>query len=192
MANLSFIWQYIKKPGTTGAILPSSKYLAAKMVAEIDFERAKCIVEYGPGTGVFTQKLLEKRRKNTTIILIERNENFCATLREKYANEKNFHIIEDSAENTGEHLQKHGFTQADFIISGLPFASLPKEVSANILTQTVKFLNPKGRFITFQYTLFKKKIFSQLFAHIDITREFRNVPPAYVLSCYGGDSNAIS
>ncbi len=38
------------------------------------------------------------------------------------------HIIRDSAEHMREYLDKHGIVQADYIISGLPFASLPAYV----------------------------------------------------------------
>jgi phospholipid N-methyltransferase len=182
MANLKFIWEYITQPRTTGAILPSSRFLARKMVEGIDFSAAKCIVEYGPGTGVFTEKILRGRVGDTALFLIERNENFCQMLREKYANQPNLHIIEDSAENIGTHLAAHGFSHACYIISGLPFASLSPQISENILAQTQKFLAPNGSFITFQYTLFKKKIFARHFPHLTIKREFRNVPPAYVLT----------
>lgn len=61
MEILSFIKQYIVRPRITGAILPSSKSLALRMIEDIDFENAECIIEYGPGTGVFTQKLIIKR-----------------------------------------------------------------------------------------------------------------------------------
>ena len=182
MTSLKFILQYALKPRTTGAILPSSRFLARKMIAEIDFAAAKCIAEFGPGTGVFTDKILEERRENTVLILIERNEDFCRILREKYESKSNVHIIEDSAENIGKHLAAHGFEHADYIVSGLPFASLPPKVSENILTQTGKFLAPHGSFITFQYTLFKKKIFARHFSKLSVRRELRNIPPAYVLT----------
>jgi phospholipid N-methyltransferase len=182
MANLSFILQYILKPRTTGAILPSSRFLARKMVANINFDAARCVVEYGPGTGVFTEKILSARQDDTVIILIERNESFCEMLREKFKDEKNFFIYGDSAENIGAHLGTHGFEKADYIVSGLPFASLPQEISESILTQTKKFLSSNGAFITFQYTLFKKKIFLRHFSNVKIKHELRNVPPAYVLT----------
>lgn len=183
MKSFSFIWQYFTKPRTTGAILPSSRFLARKMVAEIDFSAARCIVEYGPGTGVFTEKMLAARRDGTELILIERNSNFCEMLRKKFAGVENLHIFEDSAENIGACLNSRGFAQACFIISGLPFASLPPEVSERILAQTREFLAENGAFITFQYTLLKKKFFLKFFPRISLTREIRNVPPAYVLRC---------
>ncbi|MCL1863123.1 MAG: SAM-dependent methyltransferase [Defluviitaleaceae bacterium] len=191
MANLKFILQYILKPRATGAILPSSRFLARKMVEGIDFANVNCIVEYGPGTGVFTEKVLAARRKNTTILLLERNIDFCQILNAKYKNEKDLHIINDSAENIGKYLSEYGLGQADYIISGLPFASLTQEVSRNILEQTVKFLSHKGCFITFQYTLLKMDFFLQFFSAYTKKREMRNIPPAYVLA-FRRASNEIS
>ncbi len=49
-----FLLEYIKNPSKVGAIAPSSRYLADGMIQSIDFNSAECIVEYGPGTGVFT------------------------------------------------------------------------------------------------------------------------------------------
>lgn len=51
-----FLLEYIKNPRYIGAVAPSGKQLASKMISEIDFEKAKCIIEYGPGTGAFTEK----------------------------------------------------------------------------------------------------------------------------------------
>ena len=180
--TFGFILQYILKPRSTGAILPSSKYLARKMVENINFNDARCIVEYGPGTGVFTKRILQCRKDETVVILIERNENFYNVLTEKYKDVLNLHILNDTAKNIGKHLSVHGFSHADYIISGLPFASLPNEISESILLQTQKFLAPNGFFITFQYTLFKKRIFEKFFTANNIKHEMRNVPPAYVLT----------
>lgn len=58
-----FIKQYIKNPKFVGAIAPSSKKLAAAMMQPIDFEKAKCIVEFGPGTGVFTEEIMRRKKK---------------------------------------------------------------------------------------------------------------------------------
>lgn len=60
MKGLLFLFQYIVNPRTVGAILPSSRFLGDKMVKRINFAKAKYIIEYGPGTGVFTEELLEK------------------------------------------------------------------------------------------------------------------------------------
>jgi len=183
MNSLTFLLQYIFKPRTVGAVLPSSKYLAKKMLASVNFNAAKCIVEYGAGTGVFTKRILEKRHPGTVVIVFEKNEAFCQNLTNKYGAEPNVYIINESAENIGQHLEKCGLEYADYIVSGLPFASLPTEVSENILNQTKKFLSTSGTFITFQYSLLKIEFIRRFFDKIETERELRNIPPAYVLRC---------
>ena len=183
MEILSFLKQYITKPRTVGAILPSSKYLAGKMIENINFNSASCIVEYGSGTGVFTEKIIKRRKKDTMILLFESNQEFCNLLKEKYKDEPNLYIIDDSAEYIDKYLKKYDILWIDYIVSGLPFASLPNKVSSNILEETQKHLNENGKFITFQYTLLKKDFISKYFNEMSIKREIRNVPPAYVFCC---------
>jgi len=183
MSGLSFLKEYITKPRTVGAIWPSSKYLAKKMMANVDFATAKYIVEYGPGTGVFTDKILQARNPETIVLLIENNQEFHSQLVEKYKTHPNLHIELGSAANLETYLEEHSIPHADYIISGLPFASLPQDISTQILAETKKHLAPEGRFITFQYTLLKKGFFEEYFNKIEIKRELRNIPPAYVLSC---------
>jgi phospholipid N-methyltransferase len=170
-------------PKFIGAILPSSKYLAHKMVEGIDFTQAKYIVEYGPGTGVFTEMLMKNRKKDTVILLLEYNLEFYKLLKEKYKNEQNLYIINDSAEYLDKYLIKYNIPWLDYIVSGLPFASLPQNVSSAILDKTRKYLKKGGKFITFQYTLLKKSFILQYFGDICIKREFLNIPPAYVFCC---------
>ncbi|BCZ46203.1 SAM-dependent methyltransferase [Clostridium gelidum] len=181
--EISFILQYIKKPRTVGAILPSSRYLANKMMENIDFKQAKCIIEYGPGTGVFTEKLLQNRDKSTIIMLFEYNQKFCSLLKDKFKHEENLFIINDSSENVDKYLIKHQIESVDYVVSGLPFASLPQQVSDEILKKTKSILKKDGKFITFQYTLLKVGFIKKYFRYIDLKREFRNMPPAYVLNC---------
>ena len=92
-------------------------------------------------------------------------------------------VINDTAEQVGKYLNMYSFQKADYILSGLPFASLPADVSKNILEETQKHLAIGGKFITFQYTLLRKDFIARHFCDVSISREFRNVPPAYVLCC---------
>ncbi|MCL2674144.1 MAG: methyltransferase [Defluviitaleaceae bacterium] len=183
MDGLSFIKQYRSTPGAVGAVLPSSKYLADKMIHNIGFDNAQCIVEYGPGTGVITDEILKHRKPDTVVLLFENNVEFYKLLSEKYSDEVNLHIVNDSAEHIGKYLQQYNIECADYIISGLPFTSLPKKVSLEILAQTKKYLKPGGSFTTFQYTMLKRDFIGQFFDSITIERELRNIPPAYVLCC---------
>lgn len=184
MKVISFLIEYFKSPRTVGAVAPSSEKLAEKMVSDIDFENAKCIVEYGPGTGVFTDKLLERKKQDTILLLLEYNKEFCKRLEEKCNRYDNIIVINDSAENVDEHLAKYNIEKVDYVVSGLPFASLPKNVSNKILEKTRSILKSDGLFITFQYTLLKKEFITVYFKKIDMERVLFNVPPAYVFRCY--------
>lgn len=183
MEWISFIREYMRMPRFVGAIVPSSKYLANKMIENIDFRQARYIVEYGPGTGVFTDMLLSHRKPETVILLVEYNQEFYDILKSKYRHEPNMHIIHDSAEHIDKYLIRHGITKVDYFVSGLPFASLPESVSSAILSKTRQYLQQDGKFITFQYTLLKKDLMKQFFGNIKVKREVRNLPPAYVFCC---------
>jgi phospholipid N-methyltransferase len=178
-----FLMEYLKSPRTVGAVAPSSKRLAEKMADDIDYNNAKCIVEYGPGTGVFTERLMRKIRKHTLLILIEYNEEFCKKLEERYSDYDNVVVINDSAENIDKHLKKYSIKEVDYVVSGLPFASLPKSMSNKILNKTKIILKKNGLFITFQYTLLKKGYIGSYFRDITLERVVLNLPPAYVLKC---------
>ncbi|WP_040949430.1 class I SAM-dependent methyltransferase [Gorillibacterium massiliense] len=183
MELFSFIKEYVTNPRAVGAVLPSSKYLAKKMIGQIDFKNASYIIEYGPGTGVITEQLLKNRREGTIIILFESNLRFFNLLKQKYQHEPEFHLINDSAENLEEYMISLNIPWLDYIVSGLPIASLHQQVSFNILTLTKRHLRQGGKFITFQYTLLKKDLIGKYFRKVEIQRELRNIPPAYIFSC---------
>ncbi|MCY6959946.1 class I SAM-dependent methyltransferase [Clostridium brassicae] len=181
--KICFIKEYILNWKVIGAISPSSKKLAYKMVENIDFQTAKNIVEYGPGTGVFTEELVNRKRKGTKLFVIEYNLKFYNILKEKYGHIEDVYIINDSAEKIDIHLNKYEVYKIDYIVSGLPFASLEKATSINILKKSNELLKENGKFITFQYTLLKKDFINKFFFNIETSRVMKNLPPAYVLSC---------
>ncbi len=71
----------------------------------------------------------------------------------------------------------------DYVLSGLPFTSLPKEVSSRILNNVMESLRENGKFITFQYSLVKKGFIEAFFPDIQLKKVWFNFPPAYVFSC---------
>ncbi|WP_434310737.1 class I SAM-dependent methyltransferase [Hominifimenecus sp. rT4P-3] len=176
-----FFIQYLKNPRSIGAVAPSGRFLAQKMMEPIEFSRAKCIVEYGPGTGVFTRELIKRKKRETILILIEYNLTFYQKLKTEFGGREDVHIINGSAENVREYIGQHGILTADYIVSGLPFASLPTKMSEKILKETQNAIGERGRFLTFQYTMLKRKFFEQYFHMADCLLEFWNLPPAYVM-----------
>lgn len=178
---IQFIKQFIKHPTKVGAILPSSGYLARRMVEDIDFYSCKNIVEYGPGTGVFTREIIRKKHLDTKFLIIEQNVEFYNLLVNQYGQLPNVFLVNGSVEEVEMYLRKYHMPSVDVIISGIPFTSLPKKVTNIILSKTTKILTKEGRFITFQYSLVKKHIFEKFFKITECKKERINIPPAYVL-----------
>ena len=173
--------EFLKHPRRIGAIAPSGRHLSAGMMTPIDFASANVIVEFGPGTGSFTRELAARKRPDTALILIEQNQSFCEQLRASFDGLPNLFIVHGNAENVGRYLEARGFRGADYIVSGLPFTSLPEAVSDRILNAAKPALGQEGKFITFQYSLVKKKFLEQYFQITDCRKVIRNLPPAYVL-----------
>ncbi|SNC60482.1 Phospholipid N-methyltransferase [Hymenobacter gelipurpurascens] len=177
----SFLEEFFRNPATVGSLVPSSQALTDKVLEPIDFATAHCIVEYGPGTGVFTDVLMRRRKAGTAIVLIEVNRRFYQLLHQRYAGHADVHIVHGSADRTGEYLQKLGLPQPDYVVCGLPFSSLPRRLGWRILEHTKNLLTPSGKLILFQYSLRNKKLFGKFFEQFAETRVLQNVPPAYVL-----------
>ncbi|MFC7670339.1 class I SAM-dependent methyltransferase [Hymenobacter humi] len=164
-----------------GSLVPSSQELTDKVMEPIDFATAQCIVEYGPGTGVFTDVIIQRRRAETVVLLVELNEEFCKLLKERYAGQPNVHVVLGSADKTGEYLQEINAPQAEYVVCGLPFTSLPLRLDYRILEHTRDVLPPDGKLILFQYSLQNTKLFERFFRLESQTHVLLNLPPAHVL-----------
>lgn len=179
---MNFFLEYCKHPFTIGAVAPSSRHLAVKMLEPVDFNTCKCIVEYGPGTGVFTREVIRRKKDETVFLIIEQNQEFYKNLLAEFGDCKNVILCHGDAAKIKMYLKKYKIEHVDAIISGLPFASLPKDVSTKIFLETQDVIRNCGKFITFQYTMLKKGMFLQYFDIRKTTFELRNFPPAFVLT----------
>ena len=179
--KIEFIYQFLNKPKTVGAITPSSKHLTKKILSFVDFKKEGLVLlEYGPGTGPFTSEIIKYLKPTDQLIVIELNPKFATDLKEKFKDYKNVKIHEDCVANTQKILDKEGIKQVDYIISGIPFSSLPKDVTEDILINTKSIMSNTTLFLTFQYSKFKKESFEKYFEIIDVKFVFRNIPSAFV------------
>ena len=175
-----FLWEYLKHPFRVGAVAPSGKALARKMMEPVDFGRAEVLVEYGPGTGSFTRELLARKRPETLLILIEQNETFFRELYDRYHGRDNTLVLCGSAEAADTLVREQGAEGADAVVSGLPFTSLPGEVTLRVFEATRRLIGEEGIFVTFQYSRVKQSLFSRHFRIKKVLKEKRNLPPAHV------------
>ena len=79
----NFIKQFIKNKKMVGAVSPSSRFLGEKMLCNIDFSKEKIIVELGPGTGVFTDMIINRMAPDAKLLVFELNDNFFESLNER-------------------------------------------------------------------------------------------------------------
>jgi phospholipid N-methyltransferase len=96
----NFIGQFLLNKKMIGSMVPSSRFLAKKMLENINFKEAKVIVELGPGTGVFTDRLLELMHPESTLLIFELNDTFYNQLANRI-HDPRVHLIHDSAERLG-------------------------------------------------------------------------------------------
>ncbi|MFH1641642.1 MAG: ribosomal RNA adenine dimethylase domain-containing protein [Nanoarchaeota archaeon] len=176
-------------PKITGAIAPSGEKLA-NLITEIpNLENAKVVIEFGPGTGVFTEKILKKIPQSAFYFGLELNPLFVKeTLKRCPA----ALIYQDSAEKAGTYLKMHGLNNCDCIISGLPWGIFNKDLQDSILKAVIDVLRPGGEFLTFSYVnasrLPSSKRFKQLiYTKFNIVKTskivWKNIPPAFVYHC---------
>lgn len=165
-----------------GAMSPSSPFLAKKMLESIDFKKTKVIVELGPGTGVFTKKMVELMAEDAILLVFELNDSFMQLL-EKTIDDKRVHLIHDSAENITTYLKKYGFDKADVILSSLPLANFPSDLKMRILTESKSVMHEDSLYVQFQYSLNAKKVIKEIFRTVAITFTPVNFPPAFVYTC---------
>jgi len=166
-----------------GAVSPSSKFLMRKMLANINFKEANVIVEYGPGTGVFTREIVKRMKPTCTLIIFELHEDFFKQLEDEF-NDNPFIIIKnESAENIGKVVEEKNLGTADFVISSLPLANFPAELIQSILKNTTRHLAHGGKYVQFQYSLTSKKRLQEHFNSVQINFTARNIPPAFIYTC---------
>jgi phosphatidylethanolamine/phosphatidyl-N-methylethanolamine N-methyltransferase len=180
--NLNFFKEFLKQRRVVGAISPSSKFLAKRMVASIDFNKARVIVEFGAGTGIFTKEILKHMHPEAKLLVFETQASFCELIKSEISDNRML-LINDSAEKVGEYLNQSGFEKADHIVSSLPFTVIPTQIKMGILNQSVKFLNTKGSFIQFQYSLNAHKLLKSKFKNVKLDFTPMNIPPAFIYRC---------
>ena len=80
-----FIKQFIRHPRKTGAIAASSKHLARAVVTTANLAAAQAVVELGPGTGVFTEAILQHLLPGAVFFALELNPRFATETRQRMA-----------------------------------------------------------------------------------------------------------
>jgi len=174
-------WQFLrgffKHPVMVGSIIPSSKVLIERMLKPVDWDRTKLFVEFGPGVGTFTRPVLDEMGEDATLIAIDTNPDFIKFLG-KSIDDPRLIAVTGSAADVESIIAEHGFNQADYVLSGLPFSTLPPGIGEEIAKATAKVIRPGGAFLVYQFSPKVQAFLQPWFDRIDRGFEWINVPPA--------------
>jgi phospholipid N-methyltransferase len=178
-----FLRGFLKNPVMVGSIIPSSRILIERMLRPVDWENTKLFVEYGPGVGTFTRPILEKMGEDSTLIVIDTNPDFIKFLR-RSIDDTRFVAVNGSATDVETIVREHGFESADYVLSGLPFSTLPPGIGDEIAKATSRVLRPGGAFLVYQFSPKVLDFIKPHFDHVDRGFEWINVPPATLFWAY--------
>jgi phospholipid N-methyltransferase len=187
---------------TTGAILPSSRFLARALVKQLRGPRPACrILEVGPGTGSVTREIVRRMRPGDRLDAVEINLHFVRLLEQRLRDEAVFQSFRDRVQVLHAAVQDlPGDSVYDYIVSGLPLNNFTADQVRAIFATYNRLLKPDGTLTYYEYVLARQiqtpfvgrrerrrlfrlgRLVGGYIRNYQIRREriFINVPPATV------------
>lgn len=180
----------------TAAVAPSSKHLAKAMVEPLRSTARRCVIEFGPGTGVVTREILRCMPADSILLAFEINPRFVDYLRSEIPDER-LQVVAAGAETATAELDRRGIADVDAVVSSLGIANMDAAAVDAVFRPLRPYLNPQGAITQFQYFHRIKvgqgrveyfntgSLMRRYFSKVRSTRVWLNFPPAYVITCRG-------
>ena len=174
---------------TVGTLVCTSRFVAHAMAPEIQREDPpKAIVEFGVGIGNVTREIIKRLRPQDFFIGVDANEKFVELCRNNVAyagGGLRVHIEHAFAQDIDRILSKHQIQEVDEIVCTLPFRTLPRKDTREILEKAKRILKRGGYFSFIRYVIApeNKDVFRSLedFEVVERKVVMRNFPPAEVV-----------
>lgn len=179
--RFEFFRGFMRHPAQVGSIYPSSHRLEQRLVRSARISEAGSVVELGPGTGGTTAAFLQAMSPKARLLAIELDDDFHQHLSTSITDSR-FTLELGSAEQLADFLAARRMPPPDAIISGIPFSTMPPEVSARVAAAIGKVLRPGGRFVAYQVRAHVAGFVSPYFGQPDKHWEVVNVPPVRVFT----------
>ena len=171
-----FLEGFVRHPVMVGSIIPSSSFTVNRMLGPVKWDECHLFIEYGPGVGTFCRPVLRRMRRDATLIVIDTNPLFIDYLKATITDGR-FVPVLGSATDVEEIVRAHGHSHADYVLSGLPFSTLPDGAGPAIAAATHRVLRPGGGFLVYQFSAKARDFMAKHFARIDAGFELFNIPP---------------
>ncbi|QTF93801.1 rRNA adenine N-6-methyltransferase family protein [Halomonas sp. BM-2019] len=182
-AQLSlFARNFFKHPRMLGSIIPSSPFLVRRLLEQIDWENVRVVVEYGPGVGTITRELLRRMPPDSTLVVLETNQDFVDFL-ERSLPDPRLQVIKGSAETIQDELSRLGLPAADYVLAGIPFSTMPADSRESILKGSLDALSPQGSMLIYQFSSRVLSDLRRVFSRVECDFEPFNILPARLYYC---------
>jgi phospholipid N-methyltransferase len=165
-----------------GSAVPSSRFLISRVLRQADWSRTKAAVEFGPGVGTLTTAMLERMRREGTLVAFEMNRTFVTFLRRMIPDPR-FTVLHRSAAEAEPALAEQGVATVDLLVSGIPLSGLSQQVRMDLLTGWRRLLRPGGVLVVYQFTRSALPDLRSVFGQVRQEFEPLNVLPAWVFRC---------
>lgn len=177
-----FARNFLRHPNLVGWMLPSSPFVVAQVLKQVDWERARVIVEYGPGIGTFTKEILRRMRPDATLVALEVNADFVRFLHD-FLPDPRLQVVHGSAAEVDSELARLGHSAVDYVISGIPFKTLPEELCHTVARKTHGVLRPAGAFLVYQLSSAALRYLEPVFGTVRQDCERLSFVPARLFYC---------
>jgi phosphatidylethanolamine/phosphatidyl-N-methylethanolamine N-methyltransferase len=185
--RFEFLRGFVRHPAQVGSIVPSSHRLEQRLVRSAGIAEARSVVEFGPGTGGTTAALLKAMAPAAQLLAIELDSDFHQLLGNTI-DDPRFKLEMGSAEHLIHYLAARRMPAPDAIVSGIPFSTMPPEVSARVAAAVTQVLRPGGRFVAYQVRAHVARFISPHLGPPQQSWEMFNVPPVRVFTWVKGES----
>jgi len=179
---LHFFWAGLARHGQTGGIMPSQRFLVAKMIAPVPEAYRGQVIELGAGSGALTLRLAA-RCPEARILACEINPTLARDIRGNLAAaglSSRVELFAGSAEHLLSELDQSGAEKPDFVISGIPLGNLGREKALALIDSIHQALGEGGMYIQFQHSLLDRRKIRTSFPNLRTIPAFLNFPPAVV------------
>lgn len=177
LADYRVFWRQFRQAyNSTGAVLPSGRGLAVALSRFVrdgetasaavengaipqsnNAANARRILEVGPGTGAITVQIINDMRSEDRLVLVERNEEFVAHLRQRLAEIPAAQSVRDRISLVRAAVEDLPDSEPfDLIVSGLPLNNFAVESVEQILSKLSRLLKPGGTISFFEYVAVRR------------------------------------
>jgi phospholipid N-methyltransferase len=177
-----FARNFFKYPSMLGSVIPSSRFLVKHLMAQVDWDRVRVLVEFGPGVGTITREALKRMRPDAVLLVIELNEEFVEYLTANIRDPR-LRVVHGSAADVRRILAEHGIPFVDHIISSIPYSLLPEALRQEIVTESRRALTAEGSLLVFQYNRALLPYLKSSFSSVKLDFQFLNILPALIFHC---------